>query len=109
VILDSWATIETHSVMLRHLEDTLGHQVHYEMADKKIRFREHEQWLWDNVILMAPSIKESVLDDSIKVEKLIEFFEAENHNIIAFGDIDARKHFRSLALKFGVDYEPFHY
>jgi uncharacterized protein (DUF486 family) len=57
VILDSWATIETHSVMLRHLEDTLGHHVHYEMADKKIRFREHEQWLWDNVILMAPSIK----------------------------------------------------
>jgi hypothetical protein len=60
-----------------------------------------------NTLILTFVVAESALDDSIKVEKLIEFFEAEDHNIIAFGDIDARKHFRSLALKFGVDYEPF--
>ena len=26
---------------------------------------------------------------------------------MAFGDLDARKHHRNLALHFGIDYEPF--
>lgn len=29
--------------------------------------------------------------------------------MVLFGDIDARKHFRSLALQFGVDFEPYHH
>lgn len=58
---------------------------------------------------MAPGIKESGLDDSIKVENLVSFFEAKGHNLIAFGDIDSRRHLRNLALHFGVDYEPFHH
>lgn len=28
---------------------------------------------------------------------------------MAFGDVDARRHLRGLALSFGIDYEPFHY
>jgi hypothetical protein len=27
--------------------------------------------------------------------------------MIAFGDLDSRRHFRNLALQFGIDYEPF--
>ena len=67
---------------------------------------------------MAPSIKgkalirnnrflETNLDVNLNVKNLIKFFEAENHNLVAFGDIDARRHLRSLALKFGIDFEPF--
>ena len=48
-----------------------------------------------------------MIDDSIKVENLVAFFQDEGHNLMAFGDLDARKHHRSLALHFGIDYEPF--
>jgi hypothetical protein len=40
---------------------------------------------------------------------LKEFFEAPGHNLVAFADIDARRHFKGLALYFGIDYEPYHY
>ena len=68
---------------------------------------------------MAPSIKgktltplsnyflENNLDDNLKVDNLVEFFKAQNHNLIAFGDVDARRHVRNLALNFGIDFEPF--
>lgn len=54
-------------------------------------------------------MKESALDDSVKIENLVSFFEAKGHNMMVFGDVDARRNLRGLALHFGVDYEPFHY
>jgi len=39
----------------------------------------------------------------------VKYFEEKGHNLVAFGDIDSRKHLRNLALKFGVDYEPSHH
>jgi len=79
------------------------------MADSKINIKDHDDWAFDNVILMAPSIKENALDESLKIENLVSFFEAKGHNMMVFGDIDARRHIRGLALHFGIDYEPFHY
>jgi hypothetical protein len=57
VLLDSYATIETHSLFFRHLEDKLGHHLDYEMADSKVNFKQFDQWRYENVVLMAPSIK----------------------------------------------------
>jgi len=59
VVLDNWATIETHSSMFNYLEEQLNHRLVFEMADSKIKFQEHDQYQFDNVILMAPSVKES--------------------------------------------------
>ena len=50
---------------------------------------------------------ENTLESSVKVDSLIEFFEAEGHNLVAFGDLDARRHFRNLGLNFGIDFQPF--
>jgi len=50
---------------------------------------------------------ENTLDESLKVESLVSFFEAQGHNLIAFADIDARRHVRNLGLNFGIDFEPF--
>lgn len=55
--MDNWATIETHSQMFKYLEEELGHRVIFEMADSKINFEQHDQYQFDNVILMAPSVK----------------------------------------------------
>ena len=45
------------------------------------------------------------MDDAIKLKQLMQWFEQKEHNMIVFGDIDARKYIRGLALRFGVDYE----
>ena len=52
-------------------------------------------------------MEENTLESSVKVDSLIEFFEAEGHNLVAFGDLDARHHFRNLGLNFGIDFQPF--
>lgn len=58
VLLDSWATIETHGHMFDYLKDTLGHHVTYEMIESKIHLKDSaQQWRFDNIVLMAPSIK----------------------------------------------------
>ena len=42
VLLDNYATIETHSLFFRHLEDKLGHHLDFEMADSKVNFRQFD-------------------------------------------------------------------
>jgi len=32
------------------------------MVDAKIKLKEHDNWTFDNIILMAPSVKENVVD-----------------------------------------------
>jgi hypothetical protein len=119
VLLDSWAIIETHSHMFDYLRDTLGHQVTFEMMESKINLKDSaQQWRFDNIVLMTPSVKgrrfvsfnlllENAIDASVRVENLVEFFEAPEHNLVAFGDVDARRHFRNLGLNFGIDFQPF--
>lgn len=105
--------------MFDYLRDKLGHHVTFEMIESKVQLKDSgHQWRFDNILLMAPSVKgkqqtpnllwiENTLDTSVKVDSLVEFFEAEGHNLVAFGDLDSRRHFRSLALSFGIDFEPF--
>lgn len=78
------------------------------MVDDKIKLKTHDQWNYDNIILMAPSVKSKSqqrcsdtlyisganLDEAIKFENIVEFFKAEGHNLIAFGDVDTRAYHR---------------
>ena len=57
VVLDSWATVETHSTMFGYLEQSLNHELTFEMADAKIKLIEHDEWKYDNIVFMAPSVK----------------------------------------------------
>lgn len=58
VLLDSWATIETHSHMFDYLRKTLGHEVTFEMMESKISLKDSaSQWRFDNIVLMTPSVK----------------------------------------------------
>ena len=36
VLLDSWATIQTHSHMFDYLRETLGHKITFEMIESKV-------------------------------------------------------------------------
>lgn len=55
--------------MFDHLSETLNHEVRFAMMDAEfLDFKELESWRVDNLILMAPSIKESSIPDKIKLE-----------------------------------------
>ena len=67
--------------------------------------KHYDQFFYDNIILMAPSLKESEIAKGLKVNDMMDFFETQGHNLMIFGDIDARRHTRKLANQFGVDFE----
>jgi hypothetical protein len=102
VLLDSWATIETHSIFFDTLRRDGGHTLHFEMASTAPQIKYYQEYFYDNIILMAPSVRDLKSPNSEK--DLIDFVEA-NHNIMIFGDIDSRKAIRSLFNDFGADLE----
>lgn len=66
VVLDNWATVETHSRFFDHLSHDLEHEVRFAMMDTEwLEYKELESWRVDNVIFMAPSIKESTIPSKI--------------------------------------------
>ena len=119
VVLDNWATIETHSMFFSHLKDKLGHQVEYAMAGTGPHIVKHyDEYYFDNIIFMAPSSKgksawglmrvlENEIAEGLNVSDIVEFFEHAGHNLMVFGDIDSRRHVRKLANHFGADFEPY--
>ena len=65
----------------------------------------YDHFYYENVILMAPSIKEGDVAEGLKVADLMTFFEGDNSNLMIFADKEARRHVRKIALNFGVDFE----
>lgn len=57
VLLDNWATVETHSLFFGHLKDNLGHQMEYAMASEAPLIKYHDKQYFENIILMTPSVK----------------------------------------------------
>lgn len=122
VLLDSWATIETHSVFFEHIRGSvedghLGHEVDFFMAKDAPKITFLDKMLYDNIVMMTPSSKgkfqtfilnfdhiEADFPAELKIEDLVNHLKAHDpdtesraHNLMLFGDIDARKHIRKLA------------
>jgi len=122
VLLDSWATIETHSVFFEHIHGSvedghLGHEVDFFMAKDAPKITFLDKMLYDNIIMMTPSSKgkfqtfianvdhiEADFPSELKIDDLVNHLKANDpdtegkaHNLMVFGDIDARKHIRKLA------------
>ena len=58
VLLDNWGTVETHSIFFDHLSKTIGHEIEYVMANQvDLSVKHYDQYYYDNIILMAPSIR----------------------------------------------------
>ena len=57
--MDSWAIIETHSYFFKHLIDSLGHSLTYQLANENVQLKRFNTYSYDNLILMTPSIKGS--------------------------------------------------
>lgn len=112
VVLDDWATVETHSILFEHIGKSgkLGHEIEFAMASKgpqgKVKHR--DAYYFDNIVLMAPSTKENEMADDLSVNNLKDFLSDEaRHNLLVFADTESRRHARKLANNLGVDFEPY--
>ena len=82
------------------------------MANPAPSIKYYEEYFFDNIILMAPSVRGisylfSIileLKSPISHKDLIDYLEA-NHNLMIFGDVDSRKVVRGLFNEFGSDLE----
>lgn len=59
VLLDNWATQETHSLFFKYIQDTLGHEIEFVMANTgpSTAVKHYDQYYFENIIVMSPSIK----------------------------------------------------
>jgi len=73
VLLDNWATVETHSLFFSHLKNNLGHTIEYAMASEAPLIKYHDKQYFENIIMMTPSIKEADFPDDLNVKSIIEF------------------------------------
>jgi hypothetical protein len=62
VLLDNWSTIETHSIFFETLR-TIGHTLTFEMSSSAPQIKYFEDYFFDNVILLAPSIRGNTKHD----------------------------------------------
>jgi oligosaccharyltransferase complex subunit beta len=56
VLLDDWSVVETHSIFFDSLKND-GHLIDFQMASPAPSIKYYEKYFYDNIILMAPSIK----------------------------------------------------
>ena len=56
VLLDDWATVETHSIFFEILRKD-GHSLAFESANPPPAIKYFDSFYYDNIILMAPAVK----------------------------------------------------
>lgn len=71
-----------------------------------VNIQQFNKYFYDNIILMAPTVKSFGAD--LKVKELLEFVDF-HHNIMLFVNNESRKTIRELGNEFGVDFEDYGY
>ena len=91
MLLDDWATVETHSILFDHVKNTLGHEIEYEMTGQSTgRVRPGDGLSKvDNIILLAPTSKEAVQNAAFEADKLTGLLEDGDHNLLVFGGAES--------------------
>ncbi len=56
VLLDDWATLQTHSILFEALKKD-GHNLVFENANPGPQIKYYDEFYYDNIILMAPGVK----------------------------------------------------
>ena len=107
VLVDTWATLETHSIFFDHIQQMGGgnHTLEFKLisgASETVNIQKFNKYFYDNIILMAPTAKSFGQDLSVK--DILEFVDF-HHNIMVFLNNQSRKISRELANAFGIDFE----
>ena len=56
VLVDDWSLLESHSLFFDNLRKD-GHAISFESANPPPNIKYYESYFYDNIILMAPSVK----------------------------------------------------
>jgi hypothetical protein len=64
VLLDDWATLDTHSIFFETLRRD-GHNLVFEGANPPPQIKYFDDYFYDNIILMAPSAKGKIREHHI--------------------------------------------
>ena len=87
MLVDTWATLETHSIFFDHIQNMGGknHTLEYKLiagnANDKVEIQAYQKYFYDNIILMAPTV--SSYGKDLLIKDILEFVDF-HHNIMAF-------------------------
>lgn len=100
VLVDTIATKETHSIILKELAER-GHVVTVKSADEpSLQLSRYGQHLYENLILFCPGVEE--FGGSLSVEAIVSFIDGGGNMILA-GSSDTTDLIRELAGEVGVE------
>ncbi|CAM9650987.1 unnamed protein product [Chrysoparadoxa australica] len=97
VLLDDWVTTGTHSSFLGSLE-TRGHSLTYAMADEEFKLQDFGEFLFDNIMVMAPGLHREAAKDIIS-------FVTGGGNAMVFASTDSGEGMRELGSLAGVRFD----
>lgn len=86
VVLDSWATKDTHSFWFSKLREKFDLTLKF--VEEKFQLMNFDEANYDHVMVIAPSI--STPESSFSEESLLEFFDA-GHSILMLSDTITKK------------------
>ena len=88
VLLDDWHSIDTNSVFWSQIRK-MGYELTFKMVnDMSIDFTNYGEYIYDNMIFFAPSVKEITSKSDVTIEKILKFID-DGHDLMIFGSSDA--------------------
>ena len=106
VLLDDWHAVDTNSVFWNQIRK-IGYELTFKMVnDRTIDFTNYGEYIYDNIIFFAPSVKEITSKSDVTIEKILKFID-DGHDLMIFGSSDAGEFVRNLVNEFGVDFDDY--
>jgi len=75
-------------------------------AGELVKIEKFNKYFYDNIILMAPTVKDFGMD--LKIKDILQFVDF-HHNLMVFMNSESRQISRDLANEFGVNFDEFGY
>lgn len=75
-------------------------------SGEQVNIQKFNKYFYDNIILMAPTVKDYGMD--LKIKEILEFVDF-HHNLMIFLNSESRQISRDLANEFGVNFDEFGY
>ena len=92
VLLDDWNNVETNSLLWKQIIN-MGYEIDFKMAiDKDIKLTNFGEYLYDNIILFAPTFSDTKKNE-INIQNLLKYID-NGHDLMIFGSSDAGKFMR---------------
>ena len=105
VLVDDMHIRDSHSIFFKQLHN-MGYDLDFQVFDDThVSLTAFGEYLYSNIIIMAPSVSESSAS-SFSIQEMLKYFDS-GHDIMIFADKTANRYIRKLANEFGVDFDDY--